>query len=323
MGSISALGWGLIAPDVPPAVLSTLLLMCSQADTDNEVGVPREWLEIATRKSESQVKRDLRELRKLGLIVRGDQRKVAYLPRNQRPVVYRLCLERIDPIRALYFSGIPGDLERYRDIHRGVTNDPPVENGGVTSDPPGGSPTTPRGGHPRPLGGVTSDPPRGGRGGSSSLSGEDQKPAGLAAGDGRTAVDNSTKATAPAREFAASLPGVAGTSGRRITWLAARLAPALERWGAEALRREITGHIEDARDPIAVYAHRAGQLGDPPVVDEHPSAPTTSGVHKCPDCGLRKRAPGLCRECRADREHRSGAPASTLADEHASSGVSG
>lgn len=57
------------------------------------------------RKHERTIRRDLAELERLGLIRRGDQRRVAYLPPDRRPVVYDLALDQR--------RDIPDDLDAH------------------------------------------------------------------------------------------------------------------------------------------------------------------------------------------------------------------
>src|SRR5512139_3673275 len=88
--SVEAISWVLNgAPDVPSQLVSTLIGIANHATPDGRNAYPSQArLAKYTRKSERQVRRDLGELVKRGLIRKGDQRIVEHLPQDRRPVVY-------------------------------------------------------------------------------------------------------------------------------------------------------------------------------------------------------------------------------------------
>jgi hypothetical protein len=94
-GSLSSI-WALDeAPGVPPSLVSTLAAIARYADQDGRGAHPSATTVARhTRKSESQAKRDIAALEKLGLLQRGDQSAVAYIRADQRPTVYDLPMPR-------------------------------------------------------------------------------------------------------------------------------------------------------------------------------------------------------------------------------------
>lgn len=93
--SVEAISWVLNdAPDVPSQLVSTLIGIANHATPDGRNAYPSQArLAKYTRKSERQIRRDLGELAKRGLIRRGDQRIVEHLPQDRRPVVYDLSMD--------------------------------------------------------------------------------------------------------------------------------------------------------------------------------------------------------------------------------------
>jgi hypothetical protein len=84
------------APDVPPALVSTLLGFARHADQDGQRSYPSvETLMRYTRKRERQVRDDIKELRKRGLlIVSVDQSAAAHIRADRRPTVYELPMHQ-------------------------------------------------------------------------------------------------------------------------------------------------------------------------------------------------------------------------------------
>lgn len=83
------------APDVPARLASTLTAVARYADEDGRGSYPSASTVAAiTRKSESQAKRDMAELEKLGLLLLGDQRLVKDIRADRRPKVYDLPMPR-------------------------------------------------------------------------------------------------------------------------------------------------------------------------------------------------------------------------------------
>ena len=110
------------APGVPARLVSTLIAVAAYADSDGRGAYPSgATIAAITRKSESQAKRDIAELEKLGLLRPGDERIVKDIRPDRRPKIYDLPL----------------------DISRGASGRTPVaESRGASERPP---PTGPRG----------------------------------------------------------------------------------------------------------------------------------------------------------------------------------
>jgi len=106
--SLQAIAWVLeAAPDVPPHLVAVLVGLANHANEDGRNAYPsQELLAWYARKGDRSVRKDLDALEELGLIRRGNQRVVEYLPADKRPVVWDLALEqRRDPRPA---HGLPG-----------------------------------------------------------------------------------------------------------------------------------------------------------------------------------------------------------------------
>lgn len=85
------------APDVPPNLLAALIAIARYADENGRGAHPSaSTIAAHIRKSERHAKRDLGELAKLGLLVPGNQRIVAYIRADRRPAVYDLPMPRGD-----------------------------------------------------------------------------------------------------------------------------------------------------------------------------------------------------------------------------------
>lgn len=83
------------APGLPPRLVGTLVGLARHADGDGRGAYPsRERLAGYTRKSDTQIKRDLKDLQALGLIRPGDQGLASHLRADRRPTVYDLAIER-------------------------------------------------------------------------------------------------------------------------------------------------------------------------------------------------------------------------------------
>lgn len=98
--SVEAISWALNeAPDVPPQCVAVLLGLANHAHANGRAAFPsQERLAHYTRKSVRSVQNDLKTLEGLGLIRRGDQRHVLFLPADRRPVVYELAMGRRRPL---------------------------------------------------------------------------------------------------------------------------------------------------------------------------------------------------------------------------------
>jgi Helix-turn-helix domain len=110
--SIKAMTWALReAPDVPASCVAILIGLSAHVDDNGRNAYPSEsTLAEYTRKTVRQVRRDLRELERLGLIRRGDQSAVSRLPPQYRPTVYDVALDRTS-VSALERTSTSG-LER-------------------------------------------------------------------------------------------------------------------------------------------------------------------------------------------------------------------
>jgi len=83
------------APDVPARLVSTLIAVCAYAGEDGRGAYPSgATVALITRKSESQAKRDLAELERLGLLQPGDHRIVKDIRADRRPKVYDMPMPR-------------------------------------------------------------------------------------------------------------------------------------------------------------------------------------------------------------------------------------
>ncbi|MGN6173919.1 MAG: hypothetical protein ACTHPS_13410 [Streptosporangiaceae bacterium] len=81
------------APNVPAHLLSTLIVVAVHAGIDGKGAyISASTIAELTRKDERSAKRNLRELEKRKLIRRGNQRLVAHIRADKRPVVYNLPL---------------------------------------------------------------------------------------------------------------------------------------------------------------------------------------------------------------------------------------
>ena len=94
--SLDAILWAVHdAPDVPARCVAVLVGLASHADDHGRNAYPSETtLAGYARKSVRQVRRDLRDLERVGLIRRGDQSAVAHVRPDRRPTVYDLAMDR-------------------------------------------------------------------------------------------------------------------------------------------------------------------------------------------------------------------------------------
>lgn len=93
--SVQAITWAIEdAPDVPAHCVSLLIGLANHADQDGRNSFPGQGtLAAYTRKSDRAVRNDLAELEARRLIARGDQRLVAHIPGDRRPVVWDLSMQ--------------------------------------------------------------------------------------------------------------------------------------------------------------------------------------------------------------------------------------
>jgi hypothetical protein len=94
--SLKAITWALReAPDVPASCVAVLIGLADHVDDNGRNAYPSEsTIAKYARKTVRQVRRDLRELERLGLIRRGNQSTVSRLPPQYRPTVYDIALDR-------------------------------------------------------------------------------------------------------------------------------------------------------------------------------------------------------------------------------------
>ena len=94
--SFQAVAWALNdAPGIKPSWVAVLVVLAEAADDDGCGAWPaQDTIAYKVRKSSRQVRNDLADLERAGVIRRGDQRRVAYIPNDRRPVVYDLAMER-------------------------------------------------------------------------------------------------------------------------------------------------------------------------------------------------------------------------------------
>jgi hypothetical protein len=124
---MNAVAWVLDhAPKVPAALVSTLVAVARHANNEGCNAYPSvPTIASATRKSERQVKRDLAELRQLGLLLPGDVRIVEKLfPADRRPAIYDLPLhlrrgDTYDTSRGDMDVTARGDMEGETGCHTG------------------------------------------------------------------------------------------------------------------------------------------------------------------------------------------------------------
>jgi hypothetical protein len=93
-----AMSWVIDDAPVPTALFPVLMVIARRCD-ENGRGSYQSVPTIAekTGKSQDQVKRDIRELKKVGLLVEGDLALVKHLPEWKRPAVYDLPLHISGP----------------------------------------------------------------------------------------------------------------------------------------------------------------------------------------------------------------------------------
>ncbi|WP_144120937.1 helix-turn-helix domain-containing protein [Catellatospora sichuanensis] len=145
--SIEAITWVLNdAPDLPSNLVATLLALANHADADGRGTAPsQKRLARYTRKKPRTIRDDLAALESRGLIRRGDQRRVASLPADRRPIVYDLAMER---------RAQPPAADAHSEPQAGPAAAEPVDNRAAAHRRPVGdrrSPTLPGGGLPPPA----------------------------------------------------------------------------------------------------------------------------------------------------------------------------
>ncbi|MET0417288.1 MAG: helix-turn-helix domain-containing protein [Actinoplanes sp.] len=93
-----AVSWVIDEAPVPTSLFAVLIVIarrCDNSGCGSYQSVPT--IAEKTGKSADQVKRDIRELKKLGLIVPGDESLVQHLPVWKRPAVYDVALQMSGP----------------------------------------------------------------------------------------------------------------------------------------------------------------------------------------------------------------------------------
>lgn len=125
--SVEALTWVLNGcPDLPAHCLGVMVGLANHAGADGKGAYPSQpLLAWYARKSDRAVRTDLDTLAEAGLIRLGDQRMVAHLPADRRPVVWDLAIERTrDPRPEPGYRGRPAAEKRAE-----PQDPPPPENG--------------------------------------------------------------------------------------------------------------------------------------------------------------------------------------------------
>ncbi|MFI6243944.1 helix-turn-helix domain-containing protein [Micromonospora sp. NPDC050795] len=105
--------------------MTVLIGLANHAHANGRAAFPsQDRLAHYARKSVRSVQRDLTELAHLGIIRRGDQRHVAFIPVDRRPVVWDLAMER----RRI----VPGSLDPFAEPASGKPTEvpEPVDNRG-------------------------------------------------------------------------------------------------------------------------------------------------------------------------------------------------
>lgn len=141
--SIEAIKWVLQdAPDLPPQCFAVLLSLANHSDPNGRASFPSQRrLAWYARKKVRAVQRDLAQLEESGLIRRGNQKRVAWMPVDRRPVVWDLALELRQPVPEWLAKDT--DPESGRSLlhgpvdNRDVVRDGPVGDRGVVQDRPG------------------------------------------------------------------------------------------------------------------------------------------------------------------------------------------
>lgn len=135
--SLRATNWAAAQP-LPPGLRWCLFWLGEHADPAGRGAWPaKRRLATLCQTDENTIKKQLRQLEVGGYIVRGDQRSVAHIPANRRPIVYDLNLYR----------GTRGDLVTQPSLpdpggtqHPSTAGDtaPPSDSRGVSDSPLGG-----------------------------------------------------------------------------------------------------------------------------------------------------------------------------------------
>lgn len=111
--SVEAMTWVLRdAPNLPSELVSTLMGYANHAGENGAGAYPsHDTIAKYTRKSVRQVRKDVARLALLGLMRLGDQRMVAHIRADRRPVVYDLPLElrqELDDLSSTTCRVVPG-----------------------------------------------------------------------------------------------------------------------------------------------------------------------------------------------------------------------
>ena len=89
--------WALDEAPVPASLVAALVVIARIAHNDGTASyqsIPT--IAAKLRKSARQAQREIRALLKLGLIREGNQALVEHLSAGSRPIVYDLCLDRVE-----------------------------------------------------------------------------------------------------------------------------------------------------------------------------------------------------------------------------------
>ncbi len=157
--SVQAITWVLEdAPDLPAHLVGTLLGLANHADRHGRGAyVSQNLLGWYARKARRNIRKDIDDLLKLGLIREGDQRLAEHIRADRRPVVYDLAIERKRD-RASLDEGMPASPRKAST--RGRTH-PPADaprgdaqcrHGGMQASPkPSTEPTSSSSALPKPV----------------------------------------------------------------------------------------------------------------------------------------------------------------------------
>lgn len=264
--SAAAVGWVIDDAPVPADLAFTLVVIARRAGSDGR-GSYQSIATIArlTGKSVTQAERDVARLRKLGLLLLGDQTQVAHLPGGQRPVVYDLPLHRAGPK--------PAKVSRNKS---GAKKDPDPSTPGM--DAGGGDAGTPRmdaGSTPRMDAGQTNpmnNPLK-------NPSPQPPEPPGPAAADGEPDPEEGEAETSDQETKIRTL--VADVAGHRPAWSTRRIDRAIRTCLADGRAWDAIARAAPlvAADPTTEAPGRLVHDGPwwhaPPPADDAPGRPET------------------------------------------------
>ena len=153
--SIEAIKWAL--NEAPLSKASHLAVLMALANVANEEGkgafISQRTMSWQTRKTERAVRNDLKALEDDGVIRRGNQERVSWIPADRRPIVWDLALERT---RDMSKQPNKQPASGWDGKHRATDDVDRIEPGGSTL-PPATEPQVKPGGSTLPPGSTTSN----------------------------------------------------------------------------------------------------------------------------------------------------------------------